>query len=194
MKNMIKIGKKSYAVHPDSVSVGGLVVRRDLYISPADRCVVVMPNGRAAMDEDGRRPHVYANLDEAIEDVELTEPAWLSDDAVVNPKARSGFLVRREGFWFGDRCPGLPAPISPDHTWPGRNEFLEALSKVEAVAEESTTRGFSICRICGKANGSREFDYKGWRWPSGYAHYIRDHNVRPSLAFQEFVLWRLIDS
>jgi hypothetical protein len=26
-----------------------------------------------------------------------------------------------------------------------------------------------------------------WVWPSGYKHYIEDHEVQPSLAFQEFV-------
>lgn len=27
-----------------------------------------------------------------------------------------------------------------------------------------------------------------WEWPSGFEHYVREHNVRPSWAFQSFIL------
>jgi hypothetical protein len=49
-------------------------------------------------------------------------------------------------------------------------------------------RGSSTCRICGIRNGYREFNIAGWQWPSGFRHYIEAHNVRPSLAFQEFII------
>jgi hypothetical protein len=26
-----------------------------------------------------------------------------------------------------------------------------------------------------------------WRWPEGFAHYVEEHNVRPSLAFQMLI-------
>jgi hypothetical protein len=48
-------------------------------------------------------------------------------------------------------------------------------------------RGSSTCRLCGQSNGSREFHVAGWIWPVGYRHYIEMHQVRPSLAFEEFV-------
>lgn len=48
--------------------------------------------------------------------------------------------------------------------------------------------GFSTCRICGKDNGTA--DFADWRyvWPEGFAHYIKDHAVRPPRAFVQHVL------
>ena len=102
-------------------------------------------------------------------------------------------LINREGFWASDREPHLPKPVST--SWKGRESFLRLLSRVESRVEsgvESTTyRGFSWCRMCDKNNGSSEFklDIGGnvWVWPEGYTHYIKDHQVRPSLAFEEFI-------
>jgi hypothetical protein len=47
-------------------------------------------------------------------------------------------------------------------------------------------RGWSICRICGKHNGTGELEItygnfrdgkKQYRIPEGYVHYLEDHNV-----------------
>jgi hypothetical protein len=38
-------------------------------------------------------------------------------------------------------------------------------------------RGVSKCRLCGKSNGSLEFDFNGYTWPEGLIHYILEHNV-----------------
>jgi hypothetical protein len=98
----------------------------------------------------------------------------------------------REGFWYGPHEPFLPMPVANTEDWPGRTRFLSKLMKLEEKldAEGNVTayRGFSVCRICGKGNGSEEFRHKGWIWPSGLSHYVAEHNVRPSLAFMEMVM------
>lgn len=96
----------------------------------------------------------------------------------------------REGFWFSEDEPRLPIPIGADHPWTGLAWFVQCLQKLEVNLQPVAYRGSSRCRLCGQRNGNEEFNSSGWKWPSGYRHYIEDHNVRPSLAFQEFVLGR----
>lgn len=95
---------------------------------------------------------------------------------------------RREGFWYSDREPHLPMPEPSPVPWEGQAAFLAALAARETVARSVTFRGFSLCRVCRRANGSQEFTLAGWCWPSGLAHYVRDHNVRPTEAFIEFII------
>lgn len=96
--------------------------------------------------------------------------------------------TRREGFYFSKYEPWLPAPVPYMGPWPGKKSFLAKLTKLEEKSEPRAYRGSSTCRVCGCRNGSEEFTVKGWSWPSGYLHYITEHNVRPSLAFEEFVV------
>jgi len=84
----------------------------------------------------------------------------------------------------------LPMPIESYYPWTGKEEFVEALQKLESKLEPLQYKGCSICRVCDESNGSAEFQHEGWAWPSGYLHYVEDHNIRPSLAFQEMVLDR----
>lgn len=92
-------------------------------------------------------------------------------------------LCRREGYWSraGDKhLKYLPEPIPPSKPWKGQKRFLKALLTLQAkLLIEKRVEYF---------NGSTEYEYGGWQWPHGYAHYIHAHNVRLSLAFQEFVL------
>lgn len=46
-------------------------------------------------------------------------------------------------------------------------------------------RGYSTCRICGARNGSVCISDGTFVWPEGFAHYIREHQVRPPPAFVE---------
>lgn len=101
--------------------------------------------------------------------------------------------VQREGYWSnGDDYSQYPTPVGADEPWLGKDEFLLALTLLELKAKANHYKGSSECRICKKRNGSSDFEIDGWKWPSGYQHYIRAHNVRPSLAFQEFVLGRML--
>ena len=95
---------------------------------------------------------------------------------------------RYEGFWRSSlhADEDLPWP-QPDAKWPQRAAFLEALDRAEAEAERVLFRGFSLCRVCGGQNGSESFQLDVWEWPSGFRHYVADHEVRPSPQFDRFV-------
>lgn len=114
-------------------------------------------------------------------------------------------MRHREGYWYeGTPDEGkiyLPKPVPNEKPWKGQRAFLTALAKVEGNAtdgdREITTsrhfKGCSPCRCCdNERNGSGEFICTAlkseWVWPSGFRHYIEVHNVRPSVAFQEFII------
>lgn len=101
-------------------------------------------------------------------------------------------LPRREGFWRSGKKSHLPMPVGREKAWAGKKAFLKKFREVEAQAGKAYYKGWSTCRLCGDLNGSIEYSYKGWVWPAGYAHYIKAHNVRPSLAFQDFVLGEFV--
>jgi len=98
------------------------------------------------------------------------------------------YQLQREGFWFSQQEPWLPMPVESHEKWPGQHIFLEKLANLEATLTPMHYKGPSRCRICGCSNGSSEYELSVWRWPQGLGHYIEKHNVRPSLAFQEFVM------
>jgi hypothetical protein len=93
----------------------------------------------------------------------------------------------KEGFWYSKYEPDLPMPKAFKHPWKNKDIFLSMLEKVEARAQVTAYRGWSTCRLCGRHNGSQEFEYRGWRWPEGYRHYVQEHNVIPSPAFDRFI-------
>ena len=96
-----------------------------------------------------------------------------------------------EGFWRsspnGDE--DLPWP-QPDVTWQKRIVFLEALDRVEALAQKIPYRGFSHCRLCGIGNGNKSLRLDIWEWPEGFRHYVAEHQVRPTPTFEAFVMHR----
>ncbi|MFF7456750.1 hypothetical protein [Kitasatospora sp. NPDC008115] len=51
--------------------------------------------------------------------------------------------------------------------------------------------GVSRCRLCSRANGSRDFTDGRYLWPEGLAHYVLDHNVRLPDEFLEHIDQRL---
>jgi len=52
--------------------------------------------------------------------------------------------------------------------------------------------GFSRCRVCGEANGSREFgitnDGVAFTFPDGLYHYYAEHGVMPSDEIYGFIM------
>ncbi len=90
----------------------------------------------------------------------------------------------KEGFWSSTNKP-IPNGIRIDQDI---IELLTKLCKLESIASKRRFKGSSKCRVCGQRNGSVEFTYKGWTWPSGFKHYIEDHWVRPSKDFISLVL------
>lgn len=95
--------------------------------------------------------------------------------------------MRQEGHWRRSRDERSPWRWpQPEHGWPALPAFLEALDRAEAAAERLVYRGISPCRLCGRPNGCVAFRLAGWEWPEGYRHYLADHAVRPTPAFQAF--------
>ena len=93
---------------------------------------------------------------------------------------------RVEGYWrqTKDDPEDLPWPV-PEPGW-GEQDFLLVLRDVEEIAPYMPYRGSSRSRLTGEPNGSKEYIYKGWRWPEGLGHYI-ERGVKPSSAFCNFI-------
>jgi hypothetical protein len=92
-----------------------------------------------------------------------------------------------EGYWWNQENPDLPMPVSNSEPFDGQEGFLSNLMKKEIRAKRTDWRGYSECRICKKLNGSSDYSIDGWRWPSGFAHYVIVHNVKPTAAFRAFI-------
>jgi hypothetical protein len=52
-------------------------------------------------------------------------------------------------------------------------------------------RGWSNCRMCGNKNGSSCVGDDKFIWPSGFAHYVNQHGVRPPREFIDHVKERM---
>lgn len=97
--------------------------------------------------------------------------------------------MRKIGFWKSSMSPELPMPVPHNIPFEGKNEFIKRLRAIEEnKATKMSYRGFSICRICNEVNGSAEYSFSGFTWPSGYLHYIQDHNVIPEKDFFDFIM------
>ncbi len=93
----------------------------------------------------------------------------------------------KEGFWYSELEPQYPKVIE-GIPWEGQEEFLKALRIKERKAKLVVYWSLSICRICKEFNGNSTFYLENWEWPCGFIHYIRDHNVKPSPEFYDFVM------
>lgn len=97
---------------------------------------------------------------------------------------------KREGFWKCRAEPNLPLPVLGYKKWDNYDLFLAKLKWLESSEETKSVlyRGFSVCRLCGCVNGSKEYRNKEWIWPSGYFHYLNMHFIEPSKEFYDFVM------
>jgi hypothetical protein len=88
-------------------------------------------------------------------------------------------IVKRIGYWRNEQRPELPDPSDfVDAEW-DEHERDEVASFFDCATVVKTYMGRSTCRICGIQNGSVEYSDGTYLWPEGFAHYIREHNVRP---------------
>lgn len=125
--------------------------------------------------------------------VEKTLPKHISYDELVNkalyPKIKIGFW-RLERF-IEDDLP-FPEENSCKLSVEDKTKFIENLKEVESISDVVHMRGFSSCRICHKHNGHSEFTYiknkKQYVFPSGYIHYIKDHNVSIDPEFYAVIM------
>ncbi|MEV6207042.1 hypothetical protein [Kitasatospora sp. NPDC051914] len=82
------------------------------------------------------------------------------------------------GYWHSPETPDLPDPaalVDPDWEMWERSEVADYLEQGHVARQ---FLGVSRCRICGEVNGSAEFTDGEYLWPSGLAHYVREHAVR----------------
>lgn len=93
------------------------------------------------------------------------------------------------GFWYnGNSEEGCEFPKPIENSWNISNDDKQLfLEKLENVCKYDAYKGWSSCRICKCHNGSREFFNNNFRWPSGYKHYLKDHNVKPDDDFFEYI-------
>lgn len=172
-----------------------------LYAVPYDTDGIEMPSiGRdpVAFPEAWRYARMAADADKRIK----TSPDRIREMFFRHENSRIEGYWRIAGYSEGDHLPEPQANAAP---WHGKSDFLVALAVVERAAIGSKWgtglgkmgyMGFSNCRICGCRNGATEFydprpnGAHGWRWPEGFRHYVEAHNVEPSTAFLNYVIWR----
>jgi hypothetical protein len=95
--------------------------------------------------------------------------------------------IIKEGFWYSKREHNLHQPFNGGD-WAEKEQFILKVETLQNRLTPVRSKGWSICRICNCMNGSDEYSYKNFVWPSGYLHYIRDHNVHPSEQFKKLIL------
>lgn len=96
--------------------------------------------------------------------------------------------IHVEGYWWCKTTPQYPNPIHNSEPFAGKETILKKLKSIQSKALLKKSKGWSTCRCCGISNGTEEYHYKDWRWPSGLIHYIEVHNIRPTDLFIENVL------
>jgi hypothetical protein len=97
-------------------------------------------------------------------------------------------LLNREGYFRTAASPQLPMPMAR-RPWKGQRDLLASLIMIEnREAQVVSFSHLDSCRFCDAKFGYRVYRYGNWQWPEGLRHYIEAHNLRPSLAFQEYIL------
>ena len=103
------------------------------------------------------------------------------------------------GFW---KPKGRWPSNDPDMKYPDPHDFVDEswdASEMRIVLayvdfeghKRQYWRGYSNCRMCEKnTNGTTEPFDDVYRWPEGFAHYIRDHHVKPPQDFIDHCLAR----
>lgn len=143
------------------------------------------PEVLMAAAKEARTMHANAVVEKTAKQADKIRMVPRKDDRVV---------VMREGFWTNGKADtaNFPKAVARKTSWPGKEVFLNALAYVERHASTKSFKGWSDCRCCGKKNGSAEHKRTKFGvtfvWPSGFSHYIEEHNIRPSLAFQDWVM------
>lgn len=74
-----------------------------------------------------------------------------------------------------------------DNAWDLTEKTVVA-GYLKTRADLVSWRGWSSCRLCGIANGSTCKSDGKFVWPSGFAHYVEAHSVRPPAEFIKHIL------
>lgn len=93
------------------------------------------------------------------------------------------------GYWSGpppqDDWPSPMDLVDPDWDPDIRDEVADYLRRGFVVRAYA---GYSLCRVCGRNNGSLELSDGAFVWPEGLPHYIAEHQVRLPESFVAHVL------
>jgi hypothetical protein len=101
---------------------------------------------------------------------------------MMNIAPEPGLLPRPIGYWPPDR---VTWPV--DQSWDSSERDVvvaHLLKQFPSIAY----RGCSRCRVCGCPNGNLDITDGFFRWPSGLAHYLIEHRLRPPIVFVTHVL------
>jgi hypothetical protein len=96
------------------------------------------------------------------------------------------------GFWDGPQTkPGWPRPEAMiDATWEAGEREVVA-SYLEQGFVTWACMGYSVCRICGKNNGSLELTDGTFVWPEGLRHYVTERAIDLPSRFVSHVVERV---
>lgn len=98
------------------------------------------------------------------------------------------FGRKLEGFWWSKQTPKYPKPVPGQLSQDEAEKIYKLIRKAERTAGRKLYRGFSTSRIDGSRLGSAEYTKEGWVWPDSLAnHYVKQHRVKPSDAFLDFI-------
>jgi hypothetical protein len=99
--------------------------------------------------------------------------------------------LRYIGYWYRVKGDGRADPADYiDEGWDeGERELVASYVSDGELMTLASWRGYSWCRFkCGKGvEGTRCLTDGKYAWPEGFAHYIREHSVRPPAEFIEHV-------
>jgi hypothetical protein len=136
------------------------------------------------------------DLEEFYEDLDENTKRMIEIDSYCLKNKDKVFKI---GFWkyfyeTDTYVDFLPTPIKNTSSLTEEEKllFLEKLEEIERNSYMKYYLGFSQCRICLIENGSIEYYYKKndkiYVFPSGYIHYVRDHNVKVDEWFYKMVM------
>ena len=101
-------------------------------------------------------------------------------------------MTKTIGYWkrIKSEKSDLPWPIENSFTLSEEEKevFLKELKRKESKSGITRYRGISLCRICEQTNGNAEYSLDDWCWPSGYMHYIQEHDVQPDEEFYKWIM------
>ena len=72
-------------------------------------------------------------------------------------------------------------------------EWIDKLAAIEAILRDKGWwdgyAGYSDCHVCGCRNGDMEYrdTVSHFKWPNGYIHYIKEHNLKAGGIFAETI-------
>lgn len=91
----------------------------------------------------------------------------------------------------GDENSNFDLPVENSWISADKEKVIKEINFLYNQGSKTGFHGSSICRICGKTNGNFEsvvtLGNIIFIIPSGYIHYLKDHNVMPNVTLMEYI-------